>query len=434
MKVSIFGLGYVGVVMAACLTRDGHTVVGVDVNAEKVARLARGESPIVERGLSELLSAGVVAGRLGATTDAVQAVVSTDLSLVSVGTPAGLDGSPDLSYVDTVCREIGRAIAMVDKDHVVVMRSTVPPGTSECCAKTIAAMAGSGCRIHFAFNPEFLREGSAIRDYDHPPYTLIGTQDPKAADALRALYSDLDAPVYVTPLAVAEMVKYVANAWHATKISFANEIGRISKAWGIDGRDVMRVITADSKLNTSPAYLRPGFAYGGSCLPKDVQALLSYAALTHVSVPLLSALPVSNRTHIDEAVAAVLKQGRRRVAVLGLAFKQGTDDLRESPGVLLTKRLIGEGCEVRIYDRDVHVGRLLGTNLSFIRTYIPHLEALLTNSLVDTLDWCEVAAVTYQSEEFSAPIAQMASGKSIVDLAGLFPKPPEGLSYYGIAW
>ena len=434
MKVSIFGLGYVGAVTAACLARDGHRVVGVDVNPDKVARVARGESPIVEAGLPDLLAAGARSGRITATADAVAAVADTEVSIISVGTPPDEDGVPDLSYVERVCREIGAAVAAKGAGHVVVLRSTVPPGTTERCAGIIAEAAGDARYVQVAFNPEFLREGSAIRDFDEPPYTVIGADDSVAERAVRELYAAVDAPVHVVPPAVAEMIKYVANTWHATKIGFANEVGRVAKAFGVDGRQVMRLIAEDTKLNVSPVYMRPGFAYGGSCLPKDVNALVHYAGELHVPTPLISAVPVSNQVHIEQAAAAVLRHGRRRVAVLGLAFKPGTDDLRESPAVPLVKRLLGEGCEVRIFDRDVHTARLMGTNLAYIRAHIPHFEALLTNTIEDCLAWSEVVVVTYASDEFARAVCDGGQARPVVDLAGLFPEPPAGCEYDGIAW
>jgi len=433
MKVSIFGLGYVGAVTAACLARDGHEVVGVDVNPDKVARVNAGESPIVEDGLPELLAEGVASGRITATVDSVAAVAATDVSFISVGTPPDENRVPDLGYVERVCVEIGAAIAANGAAHVVVLRSTVPPGTTGRCAGLLAAAAGD-VPVHVAFNPEFLREGSAIRDYDRPAYTIIGAADRQAEAAVRELYATVEAPVHVVAPAVAEMVKYVSNTWHATKIGFANEIGRVAKGFGVDGRDVMHLIAEDHKLNVSAVYMRPGFAYGGSCLPKDVYALLHYAGEMHVPTPLLSAVPASNQAHIDEAVKTVLRHGRRRVAVLGLAFKPGTDDLRESPAVPLVKRLLGEGCEVRIYDRDVHTAQLMGTNLAYIHAHVPHFEALLTETIEECLAWSEVVVATYSSEEFVNAIRDGGQARPVVDLAGLFDEAPGGCDYDGIAW
>jgi len=433
MRVSVFGLGYVGAVTTACLARDGHSVVGVDISREKVGRVARGDSPIVEQGLGELLAAGAECGRIEATTDAVAAVAETQVSLVSVGTPPDANGVPDLSHVDQVCAQLGEAIGLKRKPHTVVIRSTVPPGTTERCENILSEAAGDPGLVHVAFNPEFLREGAAIRDYDNPAYTIIGTRDPVAEAAVRELYASIDAPVHVVDPPVAEMVKYVANAWHAAKIVFANEVARTAKAFGVDGRVVMDLISQDAKLNVSPVYMRPGFAYGGSCLPKDVNALLHYASEKRVLTPLLGAVPSSNQVHIDEAAKAVLRHGRRRVAVLGLAFKPGTDDLRESPSVPLVKRLLGEGCEVRIYDRDVHTARLMGTNLAYIRANVPHFEALLVEDLSDCVEWSEVVVVTYVGDGFDRAV-RAAAGRPIVDLAGLFTEPPAGCEYDGIGW
>jgi GDP-mannose 6-dehydrogenase len=430
MRISVFGLGYVGAVTAACLARDGNHVTGVDVNAEKVELVASGASPIVEEGLDVLLARAVADGRLRATTDAGEAVAATELSVIAVGTPPLANGEPDLGYVMRVCEEIADAVQMAGRPHVVVLRSTVPPGTLARCAEVFAA---KDVEVHLAFNPEFLREGSAIRDYDTPAYTIVGTTDPAAEQKVRALYASVCAPVLVVEPSVAEMVKYVANAWHATKIVFANEVGRLAKACGVDGRDVMDVIAQDTKLNVSPAYMRPGFAYGGSCLPKDVGALLSQARRYDVPVPLLSSVPLSNAQQIDLAFDAVMAARPRRVTVLGLAFKPNTDDLRESPAVPLVKRLLGEGCEVRIFDRDVNHAHLMGTNLAYIRGSLPHFEALLAGSAADAVAWADAVVVTYGSGDFVEALTA-GDGKHVVDLAGLFRGQTYGWDAHGIAW
>jgi GDP-mannose 6-dehydrogenase len=305
----------------------------------------------------------------------------------------------------------------------------VPPGTLARCAELFSA---EGAGVHLAFNPEFLREGSAIRDYDTPAYTIIGTGDAVAENRVRALYAAVAAPVVVVEPAVAEMIKYVANAWHATKIAFANEVGRLAKAFGVDGRDVMDVIVRDTKLNVSPVYLRPGFAYGGSCLPKDVAALLAHARRLDVPVPLLESVPRSNAQQVELAFAAVLASRPRRVAVLGLAFKPGTDDLRESPAVPLVKRLLGEGCEVRIYDRDVNLAHLMGTNLDYIRANLPHFEALLVASPADAVGWADAVVVTYKSGDFVEALSR-GDGTPVIDLAGQF-RGDSGREAHGIGW
>jgi GDP-mannose 6-dehydrogenase len=432
MNISIFGLGYVGAVTAACLARDGHYVVGVDISPEKVKLLACGKSPIIEPGLEDWLAEGVGSGRIRTTTDALAAALATEVSLISVGTPPTEEGGPNLHYVYNVCRQIGAAIAEKGRPHVVVLRSTVPPGTLECCSDILSEAAGD-VPVHVAFNPEFLREGAAIHDYDNPPYTVIGTTDAVAEEAVRRMYASIQAPVLVVEPAVAEMVKYVANTWHATKIAFANEIGRVAKASNVDGREVMNLIVQDTKLNVSPAYMRPGFAYGGSCLPKDLGALLYYARAKNVETPLLSAVPVSNELMIEAAFKAVLRLKAKRIAVLGLAFKHGTDDLRESPAVPLVKRLLGEGCEVKIYDAAVYHANLMGANLSFIQQNLPHFERLLHSDLDEVLKDAELVVVTYAAPEFQEGVLKLDEGAKVLDLAGLKDKPAH-LEYGALGW
>lgn len=437
MKISIFGLGYVGTVTAACLARDGHNVIGVDVNSQKVALINAGVSPIVEPELGRLLAEGVATGRILCTKDSEQAIAASDISLISVGTPAIENGEPDLSYVFDVCKEIAAAIARKGTPHVIVLRSTVPPGTLEQC-RTVLGDITSNVPIHFAFNPEFLREGSAIRDYYKPPYTIIGTEDPVAQDVLQQMYAKVEAPIVVVKPAVAEMVKYVANAWHAAKVTFVNEIGRIAKAFQIDGREVMNIIVRDTKLNVSAAYMRPGFAYGGSCLPKDLNALLYCARKMNVPVPLLSTVPVTNSLQIELAVQEILRVGARRISVFGLAFKPGTDDLRESPAVLLVKRLLGEGCEVKIYDSAVYQASLMGTNLAYIQRNLPHFQSLLVAEPHEALENADLAAITQSNPSFRQALLDAPEGIRILDLAGSFTsepllKPIQGGEYHDIA-
>ena len=418
MKISIFGLGYVGVVTAACLARDGHEVIGVDVNLSKVTLIKNGKSPIIEPGLEDLLKQGVKAGRIQATTDAEAAILASDISLISVGTPPIEWGEPDLSYVFGVCKEIAVAVGRKATRHIVVLRSTVPPGTLQKCQNLFEEVAGENL-VHTAFNPEFLREGTAIEDYDCPPYTIIGTNSNFAETTLRKIYADLEAPVLVNKPEVSEMVKFVANTWHAAKVSFANEIGRMAKAFGIDGREVMNVIVQDKKLNISPVYMRPGFAYGGSCLPKDLGALLYLAKKMDVPVPLLNTIPITNVLQIDLAVQAVLRSKARQVAVFGLAFKPNTDDLRESPTVILVKRLLGEGCKVKIYDKAVYQARLTGNNLAYIKQNLPHFEALLASNPQEALENAELIVATHNTNEFRQILDKASSKIQILDLAGV---------------
>lgn len=419
MKISIFGLGYVGTVTAACLARDGHKVIGVDVNPQKVALLNAGVSPIVEPELGQLLSEGVAAGRIACTKNPEEAVAGSDVSLISVGTPSGENGEPDLNYVFEVCKEIGAAIQHKGTPHVIILRSTVPPGTLERC-RTLLKDVVSNTPIHLAFNPEFLREGSAVRDYYLPPYTIIGTEDPVAKEVVQQMYLKVEAPLVFVKPAVAEMVKYVANTWHAAKVTFANEIGRIATAFEVDGREVMNLIVQDTKLNISSAYMRPGFAYGGSCLPKDLNALLYCARKMDVPVPLLSAVPVTNSLQIELAAQEILRLGARRISIFGLAFKPGTDDLRESPAVLLIKRLLGEGCEVKIYDSAVYQASLMGTNLAYIQRNLPHFQSLLVAEPHQALKDAELVVVTQNNAGFRQALRNVPEGTQVLDLAGLF--------------
>lgn len=433
MRISIFGLGYVGVVTAACLARDGHQVIGVDLNPDKVALIARGESPIIEPGLADLLQQGVQSSCIQATVDASAAVMDSDISLISVGTPPMERGEPDLSYVISVCKDIALAVKQKNSPHVVMLRSTVPPGTLEYCQELMAEVCGPDL-IQVAFNPEFLREGSAIRDYDCPPYTIIGTNSAIAEQAVRNLYAKVEAKVLVVEPQVAELVKYVANTWHATKVSFANEIGRLAKAFEVDGREVMDIIVQDEKLNVSPVYMRPGFAYGGSCLPKDLDALLYYARSKDIFVPLLNTIPATNSLQIDLAVQQILNYGLRKIAIFGLAFKANTDDLRESPTVPLVKRLLGEGCQVKIYDPAVHQTQLMGTNLTYIQQHLPHFANLLVANPEEALADSELVVATHRTAEFQQILRQVPEDVKIFDLVGVFDEPPTVPEYEGLAW
>lgn len=433
MRISIFGLGYVGMVTAACFAKDGHHVIGVDVNQNKVDLINRGESPIIEPGLEDLLKQGVQSGQIQATVDAEDAVMATEISLISVGTPPIEQGQPDLSYVLDVCKEIAIAVKKKGRSHVVMLRSTVPPGTLEHCQSLMQEVTQKGL-ISTAFNPEFLREGTAIKDFDYPPYTIIGTESEVAEQALRQLYQKVQAPIVVVKPAVAEMIKYVANTWHATKVSFANEIGRVSKAFGIDGREVMNVIVQDEKLNMSSVYMRPGFAYGGSCLPKDLGALLYYARSKNVFAPLINSVPVTNNLQINLAVEKILATKVRNITILGLAFKPNTDDLRESPSVYLIKRLLGEGCQIKIYDTAVYQANLIGTNLNYIQQNIPHFQNLLVGSLEEAFTDTELAVATHKTPEIFQALEQASPKIKVIDLVGVFNEPPKNREYEGLAW
>lgn len=434
MKISIFGLGYVGTVTAACLSRDGHGVTGVDVNPDKVGMVMRGESPIVEPGLEQLMADAIAGKRLTATTDASAAVAATEVSLICVGTPATEKGGPDLGHVFKVCEQIAGGVAKKKEKHVVILRSTAPPGTLDRCAEIFARHCDRAL-VSLASNPEFLREGTAIQDFDAPPFTVIGTDDALAEKTVRGIYASVKAPVFMLKPREAEFVKYLCNPWHAVKVTFANEIGRLSRKMGIDARRVMDVFLQDNKLNLSKTYMRPGFAYGGSCLPKDMSGLLHMAQDQGVQLPMLHAVPSSNHLQVECAVAQVLQLRAKRVTVLGLAFKANTDDLRESPVVPFVKRLLGEGCEVTLFDPAVNQARLMGTNLNYIRENLPHFERLMTDDASRALDGADLVVVTQSTDEFRRIVEVNRSRvKRLYDLANAFQKPPEGVEYYGIAW
>ena len=437
-SVSVFGLGYVGCVSSACLAREGHTVVGVDVNPTKVALVNSGRSTIVEEGIAELVTQMVGSGRLRATTSVSEAVHATDISLVCVGTPSAANGALDLSYVERVCAEIGAAIRDKSTFHTIVIRSTVLPGTVHGVA-TPAIERGSGKKAGIDFgvcsNPEFLREGTSIKDFLEPPFTLIGADTEQAANAVKSLYAGLEAPVHVVAVRVAEMVKYACNCYHGLKVGFANEIGNICKALDVDSHEVMRVFCEDRKLNISAAYLKPGYAFGGSCLPKDLRAVTHKARELDIETPILRATLESNRRQIERAFAMVQKTGARRIGVLGLSFKPGTDDLRESPLVSLIELMVGKGMELAIYDRDVSEAQLIGANKDYIEGEIPHIWSLMRSSARDVIDYGEVVVVGNATGEIRALGEASFAGKIVIDLARLFNRRPEQvLKYDGICW
>jgi GDP-mannose 6-dehydrogenase len=436
--VSVFGLGYVGCVSSACLAREGHTVVGVDVNATKVALVNSGRSTIVEDGIAELVAQMVAGGRLRATTSVAEAVQATDISLVCVGTPSAANGALDLSYVERVCAEIGAAIRDKSTFHTVVIRSTVLPGTVHVVA-TPALERGSGKKAGVDFgvcsNPEFLREGTSIKDFLDPPFTLIGADTEQAANAVRSLYAGLEAPVHVVAVRVAEMVKYACNCFHGLKVGFANEIGNICKALDVDSHEVMRVFCEDRKLNISAAYLKPGFAFGGSCLPKDLRAVTHKARELDIETPILRATLESNRRQIERAFAMIQKTGARRIGMLGLSFKPGTDDLRESPLVSLIELMVGKGMELAIYDRDVSEAQLIGANKDYIEGEIPHIWSLMRGSARDVIAFGDVVVVGNATGEIRALGEASLAGKTVIDLARMFNrKPASVLAYDGICW
>ena len=435
-RVSIFGLGYVGAVSAACLADRGHEVIGVDVNEVKRDTINSGRSPIVEHRLGELIERTVSDGRLRATEDVNEAVAATDISLICVGTPSNANGSLDLASVDRVSESIGDALARKDGYHVIVVRSTMLPGSTE--ERVIPALERrSGKRVGadfgICYNPEFLREGSSIKDFYDPAFTVIGGQDARAVASLAELYSVIESPVLEVPIRVAEMLKYASNAFHALKVAFANEIGVLCKRQDIDSHQVMDIFCQDTKLNISPAYLRPGFAFGGSCLPKDLRALLHHSRGLDVVPPILEAILPSNERHIERAFEMVRSTRSRRVGVLGLSFKQGTDDLRESPLVALVERLIGRGYDVRVHDRNVALANLHGTNRAYIEQEIPHIVTIMADSVGEVLDHAEVLIIGSPSAEYSTVVNDRRPGQEIIDLVRI-AAPGSYPSYQGICW
>ena len=436
MKVSLFGLGYVGCVSAACFARNGHRVVGVDVNRLKIDILNSGQSPIIEKDVSAFVMEAVVAGRLRATTDAAEAVLDSDVSLLCVGTPSRPNGSLDLTHIWAVTEEIGDALRAKSSKHVVVIRSTVMPGTSERVSQILAERSGKAPGVGFAvvMNPEFLREGTAVADFLHPPYTILGGEDPDALDRVADLYQDLDCPLVRVPTRVAEMLKYANNAFHAVKVVFANEIGNVCKEMGIDSHKVMELFCMDMKLNLSPYYLRPGFAFGGSCLPKDVRALTSRAHELDLSTPLLDSLIPSNEHQVRRVVDLLLHWKCRKVGFLGMAFKGGTDDLRESPIVEVIETLIGKGYDVRIYDSNVSLAKLFGANKEYITKEIPHIDRLMCTSVVEVVDHADVLVIGNRSDEFRDAMRLVRSGQRVLDLVRIVPEPPAQGDYHGLCW
>ncbi|WP_099042250.1 nucleotide sugar dehydrogenase [Mycobacterium neglectum] len=437
--VSVFGLGYVGCVSAACLASRGHSVIGVDVNRQKLDNLGQGKAPVVEERIGELTAEVVAAGMLTVTEDSLAAVLQTDVSLVCVGTPSSSGGSLETKYLEQVTTQIGAALAVKDCWHVVVYRSTMMPGTCESLLIPLLEHASgktAGVDFGVCVNPEFLREGSSVRDFLDPPKTVVGESDPLAGEAVLGLYAGLPGPRFRVPIRVAEMTKYVDNSFHALKVGFANEVGAICMGLGLDSHVVMDVFLADTKLNISAAYLRPGFAFGGSCLPKDLRALTHTARRNDIDVPLLANLLTSNEVHLRRAVDLVVADGRRKVGIFGLSFKPGTDDLRESPMVELAERLIGKGFDVKIHDANVTLSRLVGANKSFINEQLPHIGDLLTDDEDAVLAHGDVLVAGSRAPEVINAIARAGSDKLVIDLVRL-PTAAElrgTPNYRGIGW
>lgn len=437
MRISIFGMGYVGAVSAGCLANDGHEVIGVEPNLTKVNLINSGKAPIVEKDIEALVESNVASGRLRATTDVREAVANSELSLICVGTPSLSNGNLDLSYVRRVCEEIGSAFKDKTDFHVVVARSTMLPGsmrdvvipTLENYSSKVAGKDFGVCN-----NPEFLREGTAVFDYYNPPKTVIGETDPQAGDLLLKLYEKMKAPVIRTSVETAEMVKYTDNTWHAVKVAFANEIGNIAKSLGIDGHEVMDIFCKDTKLNLSPYYMKPGFAFGGSCLPKDVRALTYKGRMLDLDLPLLNAVLPSNQRQVQKGLEMIMAYGRKRVGMLGFAFKAGTDDLRESPLVQVIESLIGKGSELKLYDRNVSLAALTGANRDYILNHLPHISRLMVSSVEEILSFAEVIVIGNDAKEFSDVLERIKPGQVVVDLVRACRNKSEAGRYDGICW
>lgn len=437
MNVSIFGLGYVGAVSAACLAERGHVVIGVDPNPEKVELINSGRAPVVEAELGELTRQAVSARRLRATHDPVSAVLESEVTFVCVATPSQTNGNLDFRYIERVCGEIGAALRQKRAFHVVVVRSTILPGTLRgLVIPTLERTSGRRVGEDFGVchNPEFLRESTAVVDFRNPPKTVIGATDSRSGDIVQSLYEGLPGPVIRCAIEVGEMVKYADNTWHATKITFANEIGKICKSLGLDSHAVMDIFCKDAKLNLSSYYLKPGFAFGGSCLPKDLRAITYHARSHDVSTPLLNSLMYSNSEQIEQGIAMVLASHRRKVGVLGFSFKAGTDDLRESPLVEVIERLLGKGFDLRLYDRNVNLAKLTGANREYIMKSIPHIERLMVATMEEVLDHADVIVIGNRGEEFTRLADKLRPDQLVIDFVRIRQIEERHANYAGICW
>jgi GDP-mannose 6-dehydrogenase len=436
VSVSVFGLGYVGCVSATCFAGEGRRVIGVDVSQAKVDQINAGRSTIVEEGIAEMVATVVGDGRLTATTDVHAAVISSDISLVCVGTPSRANGSIDLTYILRVSQQIGMALREKRKWHTVVIRSTVMPGTIDThVIPAIEAASGlkHGQDFSVCSNPEFLREGTSIKDFKDPPFTIVGAVTPAHAAPVLDLYANISAPTHVVPLRVAETVKYACNCFHGLKVGFSNEIGNLCKVMGVDSHEVMRLFCEDKKLNISAAYLKPGFAFGGSCLPKDLRAIVHRGRIEDVAMPILEAVLTSNRNQIERAFHMVMASRTRRIGLLGLAFKAGTDDLRESPTVGLVEMLIGKGCDVLIHDRDVAKANIIGANREYVEREIPHLWSLMRATTDEVIGPSETIVIGNSSKEYR-DLGEALNGRMVIDLARAIPNRVSGDQYLGLCW
>lgn len=437
MKVSIFGLGYVGTVSLGCLARLGHYCIGVDLNKTKVDFINDGKSPIIEVQIDEIIKKQRMAGQIVATTDTTQAVIDTDISFICVGTPSTDKGHLNLDAIFRVSQDIAEGIKKKKGFHVVAIRSTVMPGTNEKLTTLLCERSGKRIDEDFCVvsNPEFLREGTAVNDYFNPPYTLLGTRNKKAIETMKELYKDINAPIYITDIRIAELIKYVNNTFHALKIVFANEIGKICNNLGIDSHKLIELVCSDTKLNISPAYMKSGFAYGGSCLPKDLKALATLAHDNYLECPVIENIERSNQIQKEVVLKKIMGFGKWRIGFLGLSFKAGTDDLRSSPIVDILETLLGKGYEVRIYDRNVRFAHLVGANREYILNKIPFISRFLLDDPEKIIENSEVVVVVNNEKEFSEILDRLPADRIVYDLVNInFKKRSSIKGYIGIAW
>jgi len=433
MNISIFGLGYVGCVGMSCLAKQGHVMVGVDVSDEKVKRVNSGQATIVENDIDALMADGFQQNRIRATKDYKEAVLNTDISFICVGTPSSDNGHLNLEYIYQTAREIGEALTKKSRFHIVVIRSTVFPGTNAKVSELIEQVSGKKRNTDFAVvsNPEFLREGTAVNDYMNPPLTVLGSACPQAIETMQTLYANTGAPIEVVSIEVAEMIKYVNNSYHALKVVFANEVGSICKQLGVDSHEVMRIFCMDKQLNISPYYFKPGFAYGGSCLPKDLKGLKTLAHDLYLDTPVLNAIDDSNSKHIQQVINQIEKTGKRQIGICGLSFKAGTDDMRNSPIVNVIEALHGKGYDIRIFDKNVSLSRLIGKNKSVITEKLPHLDSMLQDDLSALVDWAEVLVVSNKDKAFKS--MSVRSEQQIIDLVRI-EELEKYDNYSGLCW
>ena len=438
MKISIFGLGYVGAVSLACLARDGHQVIGVDIDKTKLELIAAGKTPVVEEGMVELMQQVAGNGRVTVTTDTRAAVMGSEISLVCVGTPSAANGSQDQGAIVRLAAQLGQALASKSEPHVVVFRSTIVPGTVEDVLRPIVERESGkkdGVDFFLCFQPEFLREGSSIRDYDKPPFTIIGANHPAAAERLKVLFGHLPCKFMQTSVRAAEMMKYTCNNFHALKITFANETARLCDALGVDAFEVMDLVCQDTQLNISRAYLKPGYAFGGSCLPKDLRATSYLAKIHDVEIPVLDSILRSNRSHLELAMHKLMATGKRKIGFVGLSFKTGTDDLRESPLVSLAEMAIGKGLQLSVYDPDVHLAQLLGANRRYIETHLPHIGQVLERDLDKVIDDSEVLVVGLNAPEVADRLAaRCRADQVLLDLVNLPGRDRFSAEIVGLCW